>query len=55
MKEILIVILYALAILTTVLLVTYLYCLYGRWQERRKYRKFDGKTKDRIMRTIVKR
>jgi len=55
MEEILKVILYSLTILTTTILIAYLYCVYGRWQERRKYRKFDSETKDRIMRTIVKR
>jgi hypothetical protein len=53
--QILKVTLYALATFTTVILLAYIYCLYGKYQEQQKYKKFDSETKDRIMRTIVKR
>lgn len=55
LTELLKVFLTAITILTIVILATYLYCMYGRWQEQRKYKKFDCETKVRIMRTIVKR
>jgi hypothetical protein len=55
MSEIVTAITYALAILTTVILLAYIYCKFGEYQERKKYKKFGSETKDRIMRTIVKR
>lgn len=55
MQELLTVFLIAITILTCVILAAYLYCMYGRWQEQRKYKKFDSETKVRIMKTIVKR
>jgi hypothetical protein len=55
LNDILTVFLTAITILTGVILAAYLYCVFGRWQEQRKYRKFDRETKNRIMKTIVKR
>ncbi|MDF2563743.1 MAG: hypothetical protein K0Q53_138 [Massilibacillus sp.] len=53
--ELLTVFLTAIKILTTVIFLAYIYCKFGEYQERKKYKKFGSETKDRIMRTIVKR
>jgi heme/copper-type cytochrome/quinol oxidase subunit 2 len=55
LNDILTVFLTAITILTIVILAAYMYCMHGRWQEQRKYKKFDRETKVRIMKTIVKR